>query len=241
MYLSDGTNTSFMKLKYPLLAGCLFAALHTHAQKPWRVKQIYRANPPKAIFVQLFTYPRRIEYYKKNRRKEELSLFQASANAANQQIIKDFNENFDFCPVYYYYDTNATNIRERNFATVLLNKDLAPATNIPVQAADTNYFIVMNSMLMSEDFLPGEMYGEDESLFTARDNVNSNKPRIVVYDYKFRQLPRSTTVRTPTGPRDDEDGRRHTYTSRVFNLQYSGKASVLNRNFHEFFNMNYDH
>jgi hypothetical protein len=182
-----------------------------------------------------------MDYYKRTRNTSEMKDFRAEAHHASMQIVSDFNENFDFCPVYYYYDSNAHFIRERKFDGVLLSRDLTPAKDILLKRTDTNFFIVTNSMLMSEDFLPNNMYGETESQLDANDNVNSTKPRIVVLDHKFRQLPRNT-VRTPKGPEGERRSRDHyIYRSRKYNLLYTGKASTLNSNFYSFFNADYDH
>ncbi|WP_276133841.1 hypothetical protein [Polluticoccus soli] len=228
-----------MKIKHLLLLAFLAGSFSASAQRPWRVKQRYRASPPKAIFVQLFTYPRRVAFYKKTKRTEDLIKFQREAHNAAMQIVKDFNENFDYCPVYYYYDTNARFIMDKKFTGHILNKDLTPATDLIVKPNDTNYLIVMNALMMSEDFLPGRK-GEDIDIFSASDNVNSAKPRIVVYDHKFRQLPRNT-VRTPKGTGERKSAKRYTYKSHSFNLSYTGKAATLNSNFYSFFDSDYTH
>jgi hypothetical protein len=226
-----------MKLKHLLVLACILGTCTANAQRPWRIKQLYRASPPKAILVQLFTYPRRIEYYKRNKRTAELKKFQAEAHTAAMQIVRDFNENFDYCPVYYYYDSNARFIMEKKFSGHVLDKDLTPAASLPIKGADTNYFIVMNALMMSEDFMPGNA-NEEVDIFSASDNVNSNKPRIVVYDYKFKQLPRNT-VRTPKGYGQRNSARPFTYKSHSFNISYTGKAATLNSNFYSFFNADY--
>lgn len=226
-----------MKIKHLLILALLAGSFNASAQRPWRIKQLYRASPPKAVFVQLFTYPRRVAFYKRAKRPDDLKRFQHEAHAAAMLIVKDFNENFDYCPVYYYYDTNARFIREKKFTGYLLDKDLTPVTTSPVKPADTNFLIVMNSLLMSEDFLP-ERQGGDVDILSASDNVNSNKPRIVVYDHKFRQLPRNT-VRTAKGIGERKSTKRYAYKSQAFNISYTGKAATLNSNFYSFFDADY--
>jgi hypothetical protein len=201
-----------------------------------RLKQIYRSRPPKAILVQLFTYPRRVAYYQKLKNFDRLRQFNNEATKTAQQIVRDFNENFNFCPVYYYYDTNAALVKERKFRNVLLDKNLKPANDIIINPKDTNYFIVMNAVLISEDFLPGAAPQAKDAFFSASDNVLSSKQRLIVLDYKFKQLPNST-VRTTRGSVGDGKSRKaYKYTSNAFNLQYAGKAAVLDYNFKEFFN-----
>lgn len=226
-----------MKIKHLLLLSFMAGSFNASAQRPWRIKQLYRASPPKAVFVQLFTYPRRVAFYKRSKRTEDLVRFQREAHNAAMQMVKDFNENFDYCPVYYYYDTSARFIMDKKFAGRILNKDLTPSTDVVVKPTDTNYLIVMNSLLMSEDFLPSSET-EEVDIFSASDNVNSNKPRIVVYDHKFRQLPRNT-VRTPKGAFERKRDRRYTFRSHSFNLSYAGKAATLNNNFYNFYDSDY--
>jgi hypothetical protein len=202
----------------------------------WRIKQIYRSRPPKAILVQLFTYPRRVAYYQKNKNFDKLHQFNKEAAKTAEQIVRDFNENFNFCPVYYYHDTNAALIREKKFRNVLLDQNLKPAADIIINPKDTNYFIVVNALLISEDFLPGNAPPPKDAYFSASDNVMSNKQRLVVLDYKFKQLP-SSTVRTTKGSVGDRKSRKaYSYSSNIFSLEYAGKAAVLNQNFKEFFN-----
>lgn len=206
----------------------------------WRIKQVYRSRPPKAILVQLFTYPRRVAYYQKNKNFDKLRQFNKEATKTAQQIVRDFNDNFDFCPVYYYHDTNAALIREKKFANVLLDKNLNPATDIIIDTKDTNYFIVMNAMLISEDFMPDNTAPSKYDLFSASDNVLISRPRLIVLDYKFKQLPNST-VRTTKGSVGIKKRRTYAYSSSAFNLQYAGKAAVLNDNFKKFFYPGYDY
>ena len=202
----------------------------------WRIRQAYRSRPPKAVLVQLFTYPRRVEFYQKTGHTASLDAFRDASADAAKKIVEDFNDNFDFCPVYYYYDTNAHLVREHKFSGILLNAAMRPAKNVIIDKADTNYFIIVNSLLMSEDFLPGgKQYSPDESVFNASDNVNYNKARLVVLDHKFRQLPRQT-VRTAHGNVKPEKGIKHyKYSNTNHNLFYSGKAATLNENFKEFY------
>jgi hypothetical protein len=214
----------------------LFISLAPANAQGWRIRQAYRANPPKAILVQLFTYPRRVEFFKKTGHTGALSAFKDASADAAKKIVEDFNDNFDFCPVYYYYDTNAHLVREHKFSGVLLNAAMLPAKNVIIDKADTSYFIIVNSLLISEDFLPGgKQYAEDESVFNANDNVNYSKARLIVLDHKFRQLPRQI-VRTPHGNVKPEKGTRHyKYSNSNHNLYYSGKAATLNENFKEFY------
>jgi hypothetical protein len=207
----------------------------------WRIRQAYRARPPKAILVQLFTYPRRVEFYKKTGHTAQLSAFQAASATAAKKIVDDFNDNFDFCPVYYYYDTNAHLIRDRKFSGVLLNPAMLPAKNIILSSTDTNYFIIVNSLLISEDYLPGaKTFAEDESVFNASDNVNNNKARLIVLDHNFRQLPRQV-VRTAQGNIKPEKGSRHYRVNQgEHNLFYNAKAATLNQNFRNFYHPDSD-
>ena len=214
-----------------LLLMMLAAPAFSHAQK-WRVRQQYRQHPPKVILIKLSTYAPQISYYANTHQPEKLKNFKRDADKIMQNMVSDFNKSFDFRPFYYFYDSNAHYIAEGKFDGVLLDKKLQPAANIPLVRGDTNFLIVCNGILMSEDHLNGRNKKTD--VFAATDAILLTQQRLVVYDHQFNQMPRGT-VRVADGGIRAGVTRKYRYVSKSFNLSYYGKAKVLNNNFENFY------
>ncbi len=58
------------------------------------------------------------------------------------RMILDFRVHFNYCPVYYYVDTNIELIRKKQYDGILLNEDLTPAKNALINRAGNDYYIV---------------------------------------------------------------------------------------------------
>lgn len=215
-----------------ILLMMLAAPTFSNAQK-WRVRQEYRKHPPKVILVKLSTYVPQIDYFTNTHQPQKLQNIKKDADKVMQNMVQDFNTNFSFRPFYYFYDTNAHYIAEGRFDGVLLDKKLQPATNIRLVPGDTNFLIVCNSILMSEDHLNDR--NKKTEVFAATDAILLSQPRLVVYDHHFNQMPRGT-VRVADGGVRGGSKRKYKYVSRSFNnLSYFGKAKVLNNDFENFY------
>ena len=84
---------------------------------------------PKAVLVQLRSEHNRIEALTKNRLYSKVEEVQKDALAVVTKMKLDFRDNFSACPVYYYVDTNADQIKKKKFDGVLMNADGSPVTD----------------------------------------------------------------------------------------------------------------
>ncbi|MGB0867999.1 MAG: hypothetical protein ACPGSD_00260 [Flavobacteriales bacterium] len=68
-----------------------------------------------ALLVKLYQKERQIELLKRINKEKALESYIADVKKNNLEIIKAFSENFEFCPVYFFYSKDAQNVKERAF------------------------------------------------------------------------------------------------------------------------------
>jgi len=103
---------------------------------------ISRAQDIKAVLVQLSSEQNRIRYFHKhNKAINELDIA-VEAKKIRSVTIADFTDNFVYCPVYYYMDTNETFIRNKQFAGKLLDAKGNVVEAPVINSADSDYVIV---------------------------------------------------------------------------------------------------
>ncbi len=102
----------------------------------------YSCPPPRALLVQLASEQRKIAYYDGLNKPEEASKVRKEAHKVIDMLRKNFSAYSFPCPVYFYIDTNAHFIKEKQFNKALLDSSLKPANNIVINQNDSIYFIV---------------------------------------------------------------------------------------------------
>jgi hypothetical protein len=122
--------------------------------------------PPKYLLVQISTGSKRLAYLQKFGNETKAKKLKENLERLNEKLILDFKNNFQFCPVYFYYDTNFALVRDQKFEGVLLSRELQPLKEIPIR--DTNYFLVQ--------------YGR------INNNEEFNENTVVASDWKGVQL-----------------------------------------------------
>ena len=85
---------------------------------------------PRVILLQINTEQNRIRALEKNKRDKEVEIVKKDAAIISSKMKADFKENFNYCPVYFFMDTNQAMIRSRNFDGFLMNVDGSIAKNI---------------------------------------------------------------------------------------------------------------
>ncbi len=94
------------------------------------------------VLVQLRSENNRIAAMRKNNDNQGLEMVLKDGAMVRKVMIKDFKENFDYCPVYFYMDTNLNLVKQRKFANILFTADSIPVNNIHVSDTSNNYLIV---------------------------------------------------------------------------------------------------
>ena len=97
---------------------------------------------PKAILVQLRSENSRIKGLTATHRTDLLPQLKTDAAAIRAAMTADFKDNFKFCPVYYFMDSNSDKVINKQFEHVLMNADGTYAANLPINGGSTDYLIV---------------------------------------------------------------------------------------------------
>jgi hypothetical protein len=148
-------------------------------------------TPPKAMLIELLTRDNQRAYLIKNR-PDLLSEFDRDVQAVIQRTVTDWSNNFSFCPVYFFLDTNADRIMRGEFAGVLLDSNLAPVEHPVVANGERHIYIGYYGSAMSQP----DTVRENSPLTSAGqymehdgDDVTSLiRERFLVHNADFRML-----------------------------------------------------
>ena len=94
-----------------------------------------------ALLVELRSEHNRIAALTRDKRYRELNELVSDAISVRTALITDFNENFDWCPVYYFIDTNSDLVEKKQFTGILLDSTGKPMDNIQLNSTSTNYLV----------------------------------------------------------------------------------------------------
>jgi hypothetical protein len=179
---------------------------------------------PKAILVQLPTHQRKINALSKSQRDaKRLKAIQEDRDSIIAKIVADFTDNFNFCPVYYFADTNSNLVKEKKWNDVILNSSLQPLQNF----VPTDEYTVL-------------IYSRDVAFNGDEDDVpvvnNSSKRRWIAFDENL--VPLKTPL--PTGSNSTrlvkpKNAERYTYISKIFDIYYRPAAGNYNMKLHTFY------
>ncbi len=95
-----------------------------------------------AILVQLRSERNRITALTKNTQTKLLQQVKIDASAVTTKMIADFHDHLNFCPVYYFVDSNIDLIKKHLFTGVLFNADSTPVSNSAICDTNHDYLIV---------------------------------------------------------------------------------------------------
>lgn len=176
-----------------LLILCSFTSL---AQLSRRKTALPSEKAPKAVLVELFTGYKRMERTQDSLTKPEL---QDALKMANQKMMMDFEDNFKYCPVYYFYDSNIVAIQNGQILDFLMDEKGRKVENPVVQNGDTTIFLLYYGILVPDESTPFD--------------AHVSKKMLVALDYKGDLLP-FPLPRTP-GPATFKN-----FKSKKFNVFY---------------------
>jgi len=169
---------------------------------------MFLANTPlypqsvKAVLVQINSEQNRIGYLQKSGKNKEAENVTREAIAMTKIMVSDFNDNFVYCPVYYFVDTNIQQIKKQNFKGVLLNANGTIVENSILDPNDSDYVIIT--------------YGFPDENTSIRQTKG-----LVIYTDKFTQ---SYFFSKP----DQYDVRRkYRYRSDKYDIEYYPSAKQL--------------
>lgn len=185
---------------------------------------------PKALLVQLNTNQRKVDYFSKTKNKKSLKQVYIDTDSVMSKMIQDFTDNFSYCPVYYYIDTNAELVKQQKFTGILLDKNLHPVQNPPLSPAD-EYFIALYGM----PSLPNRQSNEGDVYNT--DYTNARDRRLVVMDKNMNvlQKPLPNGSNNVFGGRMKEPASTYKYASPKFDLYYRPVAKHYSAKLRDFY------
>ncbi|MFN9583339.1 MAG: hypothetical protein ACK566_11845, partial [Bacteroidota bacterium] len=98
----------------------------------------------------------------------EIALIKNEISSRNNKIYRAFSNEFKFCPVYFYYDSNAYKVMRHELNGIFLNPQLLPDASISIP--DTQSYFIAS-------------FCEDNSNYTGRNHFG-----LYVYDNQINQL-----------------------------------------------------
>jgi hypothetical protein len=140
---------------------------------------------PAAVLVQLRSEHNRIEKMKEANMPYYLRKLKEDAVGVKTSMINDFTDNFNYCHVYYFMDTNLHLVLDGMFNNVLLNADGSPATNITANFSKQNYLIVYYGYPISQSKTEKEV--TDSLRYIVQSDPPSGKG-LMVNNGKYQQI-----------------------------------------------------
>jgi hypothetical protein len=191
---------------------------------------------PKFVLVQLNTYSNRIKVYEKAKNSRYATLARTDAQEMTKKMVADFNDNFKFCSFYFYYDTNATLIKERKFEGILLNEKLQPVSGNAISVSDSNYRIIvwgLNSAV-AQDYNNGTNPNDP---FDGNYSIGTQTHRLIVLypDFKRVKSPEPDGLELVAAGKSKQKNSFYKYTSPKFNIYYKARAKQLSQAMEDFF------
>ena len=197
--------------KILLLVLCAFIALNsqTFAQPFVRSIANKKELPPSFVLVQLNTGTNKIKHLTKTNRKRDLEIAKRDIKNMMQKMILDFDDNFSFCPVYYFYDTNHHLVIQQKFEGILLNAEREIVDTVKKLQADTSYFIIQYGKIINDE--------------------EWNSYKIVASNWQSKKLPYPVPETYYQGfmPSKTKKARKeYKYRSSLFELRYKPMAEA---------------
>ncbi len=186
---------------------------------------------PSAVLVQLPSERNRLEAFQKHK-------YNVPNTVAEERdkifavTIADFRDHFDYCPVYYFMDTNVDAVINKQFNGVLLDTNLKPAQNIIINSSSSKYLVVYYGR-------PLAMYADENVIKDSATEITrqpitygeglvicNSKLQQLTYFYKlwydeaWYKLRKDATLRS---------SHKYDYASKQFKMEYFPFAAKLQR------------
>lgn len=183
----------------------------------------------KAVLVMLRAETNRIEALTKGNRRSLLEEVQRDLQGTVRATQADFSDNFTYCPVYYFWDTEMDRIRDGDFAGVLFRADSSIATDLPISKGSNNYLVVFYGFPTSQSKWRGKV---TDTTKLSYDSGEPNGRGLVIQNWKLEQI----SYLYKFGYNNFFIRRRHKkyiYTSKHFDIEYFPMAKKFNERLFE--------
>ncbi len=139
------------------------------------------------LLVRLRSYKKQIEIYQDKGLFDRVEQIKKERDARNHKIMLAFEEAFDYCPVYFFYNSDTEKIKNKNFSNVFINRQMKLDSSIVIHPKD--YYIgefgYHNAYTENMDYSQQE--ASDSHLNRATDFSNYG---FVIMDSQFKMLPK---------------------------------------------------
>lgn len=179
---------------------------------------------PTAVLVELQTRQSMIAGLTKDRRYKQLEEAQSDIAKEQAATINDFKDNFTYCPVYYFIDTNIELIRNKQFAGVLLNADRSIVSSQAIVPTDSDYVVVYFG------YPTEQAKYHDKVKDTSKYTYNSGEPfgrGLVILNDQLEQINYLYELDYNILFRH-KSAKKYSYESKHFNIVYSPCAADFN-------------
>lgn len=173
----NNTSTVIQGRPSTIEAGIRISALQFKKESDTRQQQtadLVRSYEQGSLLVMLLT-PNQAELdeLSRNGQEEKVNMIKNELRMRNKLVMHHFRSGYTFTPVLFYFDTNASLIKDGRYRVVpvFLNDDLVADSSITADLERQPYFIAS--------------FTDDHSEYTAKRNYG-----LYVYDRDMKQLPR---------------------------------------------------
>ena len=180
---------------------------------------------PAAVLVMLNTETNRIAALEKANRKDKAAIAKQDGEGERKAMINDFTDHLDFCPVYYFMDTNLEAIKAGQLTGHLRSKEGTVLTEVPAILNGGEYFIVFYGIPLKQymkrevDEKDGKGYNDDLDFGKGLVICNSKMVQgsfLYMFDYG------------KAFARGKAQG-KYRYASETFDIEYYPFVKVFNK------------
>lgn len=177
---------------------------------------------PAALLIQINTEQSRIHALRRANRNKEADEAAEDAKKAAEAMMADFRDNFTFCPVYYFVDTNREKIQSKQFDGALTDLNGNVVSIIPVK-----YAVAWYGRPLTQARYKSKV--KDTSAYTY-DPQSRSLVGLVIADDAFMQL---NYLYRLEDYKPAKARARYNYTSKHFEIEYRPFAGTLDRKLSE--------
>ena len=181
---------------------------------------------PVAILVQLRVEQSRITALNEYHQTDKLKTLMADKEKVNAAMMNDFTDNFSFCPVYYYMDTNYEAVKNKKFDGILLDAAGKPVNNPVIHTGSSNYLVVCYGKPATQSTFDDIV---DDSVAYMNDSGTPACDALVISDDQLRQVSFLYKLDFDELFIKRKFSKKYYYKSKVFKLEYYPFAALLNK------------
>jgi len=170
-----------------LVAALLLFSIQSSGQdKIFTRKRAKHEVAPKVLLVMIPSETNRRKALEAAHDTKRLALLEDAVKKVQHKIVADFTDNFHFCPVYFFIDTNQATIESLHFSGVLLDSALKPVAAPALQNGDTNFFVgCYGIMTATPDSTVTNITAEQ---YKKHQDIATQTPCFYAMDHTFQVL-----------------------------------------------------